>query len=68
MYHLAVASTLLFAVISLPLPSRSQEPASSVEQINQALIGYLSSSHHEESHRENHGEDHREACGQHMNV
>ena len=68
MDHLAVASTLLFAVISLSLPSRFQEPASSVEQINQALIGHLSSSHHEGSHRENHGEDYREACGQHMNV
>ena len=68
MDHLAVASMLLFAVISLPLLSRSQKPASLVEQIDQALIGHLSSSHHEGSHRENHGEDYREACGQHMNV
>lgn len=66
MYRLAVASTLLFAAISLPLPSRSQEPASSVEQINQALIGNLSSSHHGGAHRENHGEDHRETCGRHV--
>jgi hypothetical protein len=68
MYRLAVASTLLFAAISLPLPSQSQEPASSSVQTNQASIASLSSSHHGGTHRENHGEDHREACGRHMNV
>lgn len=68
MYHLVVASTLLFATISLPLPSQSQELASSGVQNNQALIGSLSSSHHGGAHRENHEEDHRETCGRHMNV
>ena len=68
MYHLAVASTLLFATISLPLPSQSQELASSGVQINQASIGSLSSSHHGGTHREHHGKDHRETCGRHMNV
>jgi len=67
MYRLAVASTLLFAAISLPLPSQSQEPASSSVQNNQASIGSLSSSHHGGAYRENH-EDHRETCGRHMNV
>lgn len=66
MYRLAVASTLLFATISLPLPSQSQELASSGVQINQASIGSLSSSHHGAAHRENHGEDYRETCGRHI--
>ena len=68
MYRLVVVSTLLFAAISLPLPSQSQEPASSVVQNNLASIGSLSSSHHGGAHRENHGEDHRETCCQHMNI
>ncbi len=68
MYRLAVALTLLFAAISSPLPSRSQEPASSVVQTNQTSIGSLSSSHHGGDRRENHGEDHRETCSRHMNV
>lgn len=68
MYHLAVASTLLFTTISLALPSQSQKLASSVVQINQASIGSLSSSYHGETHRENHGEDRRESCYHHTNV
>lgn len=68
MYRLAVASTLLFATISLPLSSQSQELASSGVQTNQASIGSLSSSHHGGTHRENYGEDYTETCGRHMNV
>lgn len=68
MYRLAVASTLLFAAISLPLPGQFQDPASSGVRNNQASIGSLSSSHHGKTHRENRGEDHRETSGRHMNI
>lgn len=68
MYRLAVASTLLFAAISLPLPSQSQEPPSSGVRTSQASIVSFSSSHHGGVHRENRGEDHRQTCGRHMNV
>ncbi|MEH2084349.1 MAG: hypothetical protein V7K89_31585 [Nostoc sp.] len=68
MYHLAVVSTLLFAAISLPLPSQSQQLTTPSVQTNQTSIGSLSSSHHGGTHREDHGEDHRETCDRHMNV